>query len=174
MNSKYNVCTSHGFNYDYLEEAIITTIKKIALNHLKKIELENQMNKIKFKSTIETMKNNLELLEKKYNKNIQNLDKMYLDKIEEKITEEMYNRVYEKINIELKDLEIEIKNTKKSINESKSNNPDIKSTCEKILEEFISMKNSTRDMMLKLIDKIYIHKDKEIDIYFNFKELNLL
>lgn len=174
INSKYNVCTSHGFNYDYLEEAIMSAIKKIALNHLEKIQLKNQMNKIKFKSPIETMKNNLELLEKKYNKNIQNLDKMYLDKIENKITEEMYDRVYEKINIELKDLEEEIKNTKKSINESNENSPDIKSICEKILEEFISMKNPTRDMMLKLIDKIYIHKDKEIDIYFNFKELNLL
>ena len=28
--------------------------------------------------------------------------------------------------------------------------------------------------MLELIEKIEVHKDKQIDIYFNFKELNFL
>lgn len=32
----------------------------------------------------------------------------------------------------------------------------------------------TLEMALKLINKIEIHKDKKIDIYFNFKELNFL
>ncbi len=174
MNSKYNVCTSHGFNYDYLEEAIISSIKMVAHKHLQKTELEKQINKVKFKDPNEQMKNNLVTLENKYNKNIENLDKMYLDKIENKITEEMYNRVYEKLQTEIKDLEVEIKNIKDTVKDKKDNNFNIKNTCENLLEEFISIKKPTRDMMLKLIEKIEIHKDKEIDMYFNFKELNLL
>lgn len=171
MNSKYNVCTSHGFNYDHLEEAVITNIKKISLQYLNKLELEKQAEKLQFESPIEKMKNDLCKLQNKYESTLQNLDKIYIDKIEEKITEEMYNRIYNKMQLEIDNMKSEIDELQKAIN-SQDNMEANKFDCKKYLEEFISMKNVTREMMLKLIDKIYVHSDKQLDIYFNFKELN--
>lgn len=171
MNSKYNVCTSHGFNYDNLEEAIITTIRRLAVEFLNKIELERQSEKLKFENPTEKIKNDLHKLQTKYENTLQNLDKIYIDKIEEKITEEMYNRVYQKMKIEIDNMKIEIDDLQNKLNNNEETNIE-KFNCKKYLEEFISMKNITRDMMLKLIDKIYLHADKQIDIHFNFNELN--
>lgn len=170
MNSKYNVCTSHSFNYDNLEDAIITTIRKLAEKFLNKIDLERQSEKLKFESPKEKIKNDLFKLQTKHENTLQNLDKIYMDKIEEKITEEMYNRVYNKMKIEIDNIKVEIENLQKKLNSTEENIK--KFDCEKYLEDFISMKNITRDMLLKLIDKIYVHSDKQIDINFNFNELN--
>lgn len=171
MNSKYNVCTSHGFNYDNLEEAIITIIRRLAVEFLNKIELERQSEKLKFENPTEKIKSDLNKLQTKYENTLQNLDKIYIDKIEEKITEEMYNRVYNKMKIEIDNMKVEIDKLQNILNSEEETNIE-KFDCKKYLEEFISMKNITRDMMLKLIDKIYVHADKQIDIHFNFNELN--
>ena len=36
------------------------------------------------------------------------------------------------------------------------------------------MNEPSREIILKLINKIEIHKDKTVDIHFNFKGLNFL
>lgn len=174
MNSKYNVCTSHGFNYDYLEEAIISSIKMLAIKYLNKVELENQANKLKFQNPTDKLKIDLEKMEQKYNKSIENLDKIYIDKIEGKITEDMYNRVFATMNEENKNLKTNIEELKNTIFKNENNKNDIETDIKIFLEEFISMENINRDMLLKLIEKIYVHKDKQIDIHFNFKELNYI
>ena len=45
-----------------------------------------------------------------------------------------------------------------------------------IKKEVIEFKDRypTRDLILKLIKNIFIHEDGNIDIYFNFKELNFI
>ena len=43
-----------------------------------------------------------------------------------------------------------------------------------MINNFLEMQDPTREMMLKLIEKIEVHDNKQIDIYFNFKELNFL
>ena len=47
---------------------------------------------------------------------------------------------------------------------------------EEIKKEVIEFKDRypTRDLILKLIKNISIHEDGNIDIYFNFKELNFI
>ena len=74
------------------------------------------------------------------------------------------------MKIEIDNIKVEIENLQKKLNSTEENIK--KFDCEKYLEDFISMKNITRDMLLKLIDKIYVHSDKQIDIHFNFNELN--
>ena len=36
-------------------------------------------------------------------------------------------------------------------------------------KEFMEAKNYTRELMLKLINRVEIHDDRSVDIYFNFK-----
>ena len=61
----------------------------------------------------------------------------------------MYNRVYNKMKIEIDNIKVEIENLQKKLNSTEENIK--KFDCEKYLEDFISMKNITRDMLLKLI-----------------------
>ena len=132
MNSKNHVCTSHSFNYDNMELEIIKIIKK----ELEKININYKNDNQK-----EIKKIEYEIIKKK-----NYLDKMYLDKLDNNIDTEMYDRINKSLNLEIKDLEsniLKLKNIDK--------------------DDLI-----TRDLIIRLIDKIEIHQDKTIDIYFNF------
>lgn len=162
MNPKLGVCTSHGFNYDYLEEAVLMKIKELCFNRLSKNKLKEIHNRI-----YSNIYKNIEY-EKEKNENIitnlkEKLDKVYLDKLDNKIDDEMYDRISKKIIKEIGDSNKLLMNNKK--NDFKF---DYSCECEKILNDFISMKSINRSIILKLIDHIEIHNNKEVDIYYNF------
>ena len=43
---------------------------------------------------------------------------------------------------------------------------------EKLIDEFLAMKYPTKEIMGQFIEKIEIHQDKQIDIYFRFQPFN--
>lgn len=174
MNSKLGVCTSHGFNYDYIEEGIINILRElfkktldmnsIATNITPKCKKEDKREKLQ-KEKIKLENDKL----KKQN----NLDKMYIEKLEGKITEEMYNRISESLQEEIKKCEDQLINLNSMISRF-DNHEFTSSECKKIITEFLNSETPTREMIIKLIDRVDVHENKVIDIYFNFKELNFL
>ena len=42
----------------------------------------------------------------------------------------------------------------------------------KLIKEYLSLEKPTPELMKLLINRIEVHQNKEIDIYFNFKKLN--
>jgi len=171
---KYNVCTSHSFNYDYLEEGVLDIIKRIAFQFLNEQELRNKAKNIKIDNPKLDLEKELSSLEQNLHKITTNLDKMYLDKLEGTITEDMFNRVSKKLNEEIIEKNDRIEYIKEKIGSIPTKNDISNIECEKLVKEFLQMTIPTRDLILKLIDKIDVHRDKQIDIYFNFKELNFL
>jgi len=174
MNSKRKLCTSHGFNYDYLEKGILKIIRNICKKYL---DIENISSKVysEFKKDepIEKMNNIISKIKLELAKVNSNLDRMYLDKLEGKISEEMYERINNNLQEEISlkkskiyELEQDVEKYRKvenTINDYK-----------KMINNFIELQEPTREMMLQLIEKIEVHDNKRIDIYFNFKELNFL
>ena len=98
-----------------------------------------------------------------------NIDKMYVDKLNGKISEEMYERLFNKLKNEIKQKEKEYIGLK---NEQENNlNDDIKNI-EKLVNDFLKLEKPTPEMMKVLINRIEVHQDKQVDITFNFKKLN--
>ena len=98
-----------------------------------------------------------------------NIDKMYIDKIEGKISEEMYERLFQKLSSEGKEKEKQynkLKNERESIGEE--NNTEI----EKVIKEFLTLERPTPEIMKIIINRIEIHQDKQVDLIFNFQKLN--
>ncbi len=174
MHSKLGVCTSHSYNYDYLEEGILNIIKEMCNKYL---DLDGMSSKItpKCKKENEYDKIEKKLIKLKHDveKITNNLDKMYIDKLEGKITEEMYNRINDNYLKEKCEKEKDISSLELLLNNI-SNKIFTNNEVKKIIAEFLTNEKPTREMILKLIDKVEIHKSKEVDIYFNFKELNFL
>lgn len=170
MYSKEHICTSHSFNYDKLEELILKKIKEI-FNYYLKDNISYETIRVYY----ENVKNKNNILNKyndvisELNKKKEQYDKMYLDKLEGIITNEMYIRISKKIDNEIKSLEEELNLLTKYINKN-DNNSD--KECNELIKEFID--NPTRCLIVKLIKKIEIYNDKSIDIYFNFKRINFL
>ena len=53
------------------------------------------------------------------------------------------------------------------INENKVDNKQI----EKNINEFLALENPNRELIINLVEKIYIYQDKTIDIIFTFKNV---
>ena len=84
----------------------------------------------------------------------------------------MYQRIQEKLN-----KEISLKKDKlNEINEYLEKTNKDEDTFNIIKKEVLEFRDRypNRDLILKLIKNIFIHEDGNIDIYFNFKELNFI
>ena len=166
-NSKLGLCTSHGFNYEELEEQVLAYIKTLFMNiDNKKIELN-----IKNRKSIYDYKKMLNKLEREIKLANDNLDKMYLDKLNSKISEQMYNRLFEKLTNEIKEkennyIELEEKQDNLKIDDNKK--------IKEIVKQFLLLEKPTSEFMKVIINRIEIHQDKQVDIIFNFQKLNRL
>ena len=84
------------------------------------------------------------------------------------IDEEQYLRISENLKEEIENNKLNIDNLKnEQINENKIDNKKI----EKYINEFLSLDNPTRELIINLVEKIYIYQDKTIDIIFTFKNV---
>lgn len=166
-NSKLGLCTSHGFNYEELEEQVLAHIKTLFMNiDNKKIELN-----IKNRKSIYDYKKMLNKLECEIKLANDNLDKMYLDKLNSKISDQMYNRLFEKLTNEIKEkennyIELEEKQDNLKIDDNKK--------IKEIVKQFLLLEKPTSEFMKVIINRIEIHQDKQVDIIFNFQKLNRL
>ena len=164
-NSKLGLCTSHGFNYDQLEKMVLDYIKKFFLEiDIKKIEIniKNNISKYDYGKMLKKIEIEIKLIN-------DNIDKMYVDKLNEKISEEMYERLFNKLKGKIKQKEKEYIGLK---NEQENNlNDDIKNI-EKLVNDFLKLEKPTPEIMKVLINRIEIHQDRKVDIIFNFKNLN--
>jgi len=100
-----------------------------------------------------------------------NIDKMYLDKLNNKISEEMYDRLLKRLEKQIANKEnkyIEIRKMKNDTGE------DDGLAISKLVKEFLKLDKPTSELLRVIVNRIEIHQDKQVDIVFNFKKLNNL
>lgn len=166
---KEHLCTTHSNNYDKLEQLILNNLKELCLKYLDK-------NKVK-ESVIENCKNintnnnekEIKILSKEINQINDNLDNIYIDKLNKTITEDQFNRVKNKLEIELA-RKITRLNELKNISSEKVNEDKVNKEIEKFINKFLSMDTPSRDLVSSLIDRIDIFEDKRIVIKLSFCE----
>ena len=166
--SKYHVCTTHTNNYEVLESIILDNIVSVCKKYLDKNKIKEFIGNIKFEDSTLKIKKQIESLEITNNKLITNLDKTYMDRLKNIIDEEQYIRVSESIKKEIESNKLSIDNLKnEQINSNKIDNKIL----EKYINEFLSLENLARELIINLVEKIYIYQDKTIDIIFTFKNV---
>ena len=162
---KQHYCTTHSNNYDELEYIIIEELKKKCREYIDKEKIKNSVLKnIKEDSNYELELNELK---KEIDKLNEQLDEIYIDKLDKKISIEQFERVKEKLEGIL-----DVKNKKYqsliiNSNELKNierNNKEI----EKYINKFLNMKNPSRELIVNLIDRIDIYDDKTINVKVTF------
>lgn len=164
--SKLGICTSHGFSYSRLEEKVLKYIKEIFLKlDDNKIEsnIKNRKNPIDYSKMINKLEIEINLVN-------ENIDKMYIDKLNNNISDVMYDRLFSKLTNEIKEKEEKITELKELY--EKDNDLDNTKQLKKVIKDFLSLEKPTRELMKVIINRIEIHQNKQIDIKFNFKKLN--
>ena len=170
-HSKYGLCTPHSCNYDKLENAVLEEIRCMLQNYIDSTQFYDKVNELKKQNDIRIKKQKeINLLDRKIKSNLTYIDKVYKDKLNDNIDIEMYNRLTIKYKEEIntwkgqkEDLEKELSN----IGE-KETTKEKEETLKKI-KEYLSLEKPNRNLLVNLIDKIFISEDKTVEIYYNFR-----
>ena len=168
---KFDVCSPHNFNYQVFEESMILVLKEICKEYSNKKKLEEIAKKsksVKYKEL--DLKSKLKTYETQMQKEIRKLELLYEDRLSEIITVDSYIENANKIKINVKEYQNKIKEIEKELSgEETSENKDEK--LNNIVNEFLNMEKPTKEIIREFIERIEIHSDKQVDIYFNFKPL---
>lgn len=157
---KQKVCTMHSNNYDILENKILELLKEYCLKYMDKKSILNRVI-----NTNNDKQNNLKYiknLEKEISNINDNLDSIYIDRLNKNISEEQFNRVKIKLETELNIKLDKIKELKKD--KTQNNNIDK----ENYIREVLELNNVSRDIIVNLIDRIEIFEDKKINLILKF------
>ena len=165
---KQELCTPHSIKYQKVEDLVLDNLRKIAKSHLdinilkNILKKNNDTKKDNLKKEIIILENNITNINKK-------IDVCYVDKLEGNITLEIYKRTYNSLLLEIKKLKSEKKDYEKvlfSLDNKKENNYHY---YQKKIKELI--KKPSKTLICSLIDRIEIDKEKNIDIYYKFKQI---
>ena len=170
---KQKLCTTHSNNYDVLEKVIIETLRELCLNYIDKKKVKEEILKNINNDNKQSIKKEISILETETNNINNNLDNIYLDKLNKVITEEQFNRVKIKLENELKIKQNRYIELASNINE-KNNNEINNEKIDKFIDEFLFMEKSTRELIVNLVDRIEIFEDKNINIKVTFADFNFM
>ena len=174
MYSKQKLCTSHSNNYDLLEEEILNNLKSIFKETLDKEKISKRLKDAYEKgNTLNDYRSRIDTIDNLISLKQEHLDKMYIDKLDSKITEEMYIRIKTKMEEEMEKHKKEKSDLEEIVGDIKDDKV-INEECARFVKEFLSVENPSKSLILRLIKRIEIHQDKQVDIHFNFKQLNFL
>lgn len=167
---KFDVCSPHNFNYQVFERQMLEVLKEVCSRYKDKKKLEailetsksKKEKKKDYQKQIDELKENIQ-------KENAKLDILYEDRLNGIINAEEYtknaNRVKEMVKAheqKINELECLLKGEKNQTEEKKLDN---------LVDEFLNMEHPTKEIIREFINKIEIHEDKQIDVYFNFKPL---
>lgn len=171
---KFDVCSPHNFNYQVFEESMILVLKEICKEYSNKKRLEEIAKRSKSKEDKELdLKNRLKTYESQIQKETRKLELLYEDRLSEIITVDSYIENANRIKTQVKEYQERIKDIQQELSgEENSKNKDEK--LNNLVDEFLNMEKPTKEIIREFIDKIEIHSDKQVDIYFNFKPLQEL
>ena len=168
---KFDVCSPHNFNYQVFEESMILVLKEICKEYSNKKKLEEIAKKSKSKEDKELdLKNRLKTYEAQIQKETRKLELLYEDRLSEIIAVDSYIKNANRIKNEVKEYQDRIKEIEQELSEEKNKqNKDEK--LDNLVDEFLNMEKPNKEIIREFIERIEIHSDKQVDIYFNFKPL---
>ena len=164
---KDHLCTTHSNNYDILEEVVLDNLRKLCLKYIDKQKIRNSVIDCYNNIGKNDNKKEIVILSKEISQINDNLDNIYIDKLNKVINEDQFNRVRNKLELELERKTKYLDNLKCAVIDNNNQTDNLKKI-EKYIKMFLSMENPSRELITSLIDRIDIYEDKKIDIKVNF------
>lgn len=168
--SKYNICFSHYINYKKLENTIYNKLSTMTNKYIEDMkEFENIIKskyvnlKLKKLKMIDELNHTIENLKRKQ-------DSLYDDKFNNIINVETYSRLFNATEEDIKTVNKKLEILQNEV--IKEDTPYVEYI--DIIRNFLDMKNPSKEIMNRLIDKIYVTKDKKIEIHYRIKKIEIL
>ena len=167
---KFDVCSPHNFNYQVFEEQMLDVLREVCREYTNKKQLEEIAKQAKKREAKELdINKQIEFFKKTIENEAKKLEVMYDDRLAEIISLDEYMKNAKRIKENVKSYEENIKNLEKELSGENTKNKEIK--LDNLIEEFLGMERPSKEIIREFIERIEIHSDKQVDIYFNFKPL---
>lgn len=166
--SKHKICTPHTMNYDKLETAILNIVRNFCSNQIDISNFENILKNASIKKKrLQELKNKIEIIKKDIKKIEDSIDKVYIDKVKGTIDNACYCRVTDKLKYEMINRISSLEKMQSELSSLENQKEDI--SYKKKVEEYLSFEKPNRLLLANLIDKIYIHENNDVDIFFKIR-----
>lgn len=167
---KRAMCSSHFFPYDYLEKQLLERIIPALQEFIDDLDI-NELNG-EIKVSLSKRKRNITAIKTDYNAKkkilVNQLQNLYADKCNGDISMNMYQMLSKPIEEEIEALEekISLENNNKKIEEYQKKKE--QEYLDKILV-LLDLKNPSRELMLAVIERIYITNERKITIKYKYE-----
>lgn len=171
--TKYDRCTCHNIKVETVTNAVVEQVRNICkqyLDYLDYNELANEAQKV-YLAEMRRQEKDVAILKEKLETITVKIDKTYDDKLSGLIDEETFTRIYQKLKEEQLNLKQKISHLKEFDKEKKEFDSH---AIRELVERFLNAKQFSRELIVSLIDKVELTDDKEVIIFFKFKELDFL
>lgn len=173
-------CYVRNLNYPKLEKRILEIVRQVCKIYANHTMLEETYKKVKDKSIdLEaSVKKQIEIIDIKIADINKNLDILYNDKLNGILTDIDFTRISTKFVNERNKLaneKSELLDRFQALQGQQTiKNKNDEEQMNKIINEFLKMKEVNKTYLFRLIDRIEIDKDKNVFISFNFAPLNTI
>ena len=168
---KFDVCSPHNFNYQVFEEQIIEVLREICKVYTDRTKLEKLATHAKTKQNKELdIKSRILYFKEQIEKETRKLEVMYEDRLAGVISLDDYIKNANRIKEIVKGFEQNINELENNLS-GESNKQNDEKKLDNLVDDFLNMEKPTKEIIREFINRIEIHSNKQVDIYFNFKPL---
>lgn len=170
-----NVCSLHSTDYMKLEEEVLKQLDSICKKFIKLVDFEKATKQGKNeKSNLENeLIRKINKLESDIAKIDKQIEKVYMDRLDEVITVDTYQKISAKFETTKESLISALDEAKLTYsNYKEDNNDEAILSAKELSKKYIkNRKKLDRDLLLQIVDRIEIHEDKSLDLYLRIKPL---
>ena len=165
--TRAGVCTCHIIQEKTVTRAVIARVREICQASLNPEQFQNIAAKAVEKARQEDRcEAGLQSLQSRIKSLTFNLDQMYLDRLNGLLSEEDFQRIYQKIKVDRETLEKRVK----TLNRQRKQPVDTAAKAKALVQRFLDSGFSSRELLVSLIERIELTQDKQIIIKFRFRE----
>ena len=169
--TKAGVCTCHSIKEETVNEAVFAKVREVCRAYLHPDKLcpiaeeavENASKAASCEAEIQALQSKITAL-------TTNLDQMYMDRLNGLLSEEDFQRIYQKVKMDRTVLEDRLK----SLQEQAKQPVNTEEKARALVKQFLDSALTSRELLVSLIERVELTEEKEIIIKFRFHELEAI
>ena len=165
--TKAGVCTCHSIKEETVNEAVAAKVREVCREYIDPDRLRSIAEEaVESARKAKSGESELQALQAKISALSTNLDQMYMDRLNDLLSEDDFQRIYQKVKADRSVLEGRVKSLIKQAEQPE----DAAEKAGSLVRQFLDSALTSRELLVSLIERVELTEEKEIIIKFRFRE----
>ncbi len=165
--TKAGVCTCHSIKEETVNEAVAAKVREVCREYIDPDRLRSIAEEaVESARKAKSGESELQALQARISALSTNLDQMYMDRLNGLLSEEDFQRIYQKVKADRAVLEGRVKSLIKQAEQPE----DAAEKAGSLVRQFLDSALTSRELLVSLIERVELTEEKEIIIKFRFRE----